>query len=306
MTKWQKGKGWGWIWGPEDEIGALNAITPESVLAALKLVQKGKVADLGVLVDRNSFRWAGHAPTEVVTYRTPRGERLAGDVLPGSNEPHWHSTVIITGDNIGTHLDGLGHVTVGTGEQAHWYNGFREEQWASDFGVCKGGADKYPPIVARGVLVDVAEFKKVEALPNHYAITPEDVQQTLDWEKVELRVGDIVLVRTGTGRFWGEVGADHERLARHDAAGISLETARWLVEQCGSILIGTDTSSCEAVPCEEMAHVYLLVEQGVPMGELHYLEQLSQERVYEFVYIATTNKLRGIVAGIAMRPFAIY
>jgi kynurenine formamidase len=306
MRKWQRGKGWGWIWGEQDEIGALNAISPESVLRALKLVKQGKTADLGVTIDRNSFRWPGHAPTEVVAYRTPEGERLSGDLLPGSNHPHWHSTVVITGDNIGTHLDGLGHVTVGAGRETHWYNGFKEEEFRGDFGVFKAGADKFPPIVARGVLLDVAEFKKVEALPNHYAITPEDLQQTLAWEKVELQVGDVVLVRTGTARFWGEVGADHASLERHDAAGISLAGARWLVEQGGCILIGSDTSSCEAVPCEDMAHVYLLVEQGVPMGELHYLEQLSQERIYEFVYIATTNKIKGVVAGIAMRPFAIY
>lgn len=307
MAQWEKGKGWGWIWGAEDEIGALNAITSESVLAALKLVKRGKVSDLGVMVDRRSFRWAGHAPTEIVSYRTPQGERAAGDGVPGSNDPRWHSTIVFTCDNIGTHLDGLGHITVGRGAETHWYNGFKEQQCSGDFGIAKAGADKYPPVVARGVLVDVAAFKKVDALPGHCAITPEDLQQALAWENVELRVGDVVLVRTGTGRFWGETGTDHEALASHDSAGINLGSARWLIEQFGPILIGSDTSTVEVMPYNgESVHVYSLVEQGVPLGELHWLEELSKERVYEFAYLAMTNKIKGAAAGIAMRPAALY
>jgi kynurenine formamidase len=306
MAGWQKGKGWGWIWGAADEIGALNAITPESILGAMKLVQQGKIADLGLLVDRSSYRAGGHAPTEIMSYRTPHGEKVAGLVLPGANEPRWHSTVIFSGDNVGTHLDSLGHITIGQGEDIHWYNGFKEQQGAGDYGVLKAGADKLPPIVARGVLLDVAGFKQLEALPASYAISPEEIRATLQWEKVELRVGDVLLVRTGAGQYWGETGADHAKFAQHDSAGINLDTARWLVEEYGPILIGSDTSASEVIPCAESAHVYLLVEQGVPLGELHNLEELARERVYEFVYVATTNKFKGAAAGVALRPFALY
>jgi len=306
VAGWQKGKGWGWVWGAEDEIGALNAITPTSVLAAMKLVKKGQMADLGVMVDRKSFRWAGHAPTEVMAYRTPHGERAVKDDVPGADDPRWHSTAIFTCDNVGTHLDGLAHITIGTGADTHWYNGFREDQHGADFGVLKAGADRFPPIVARGVLIDVATFKHMDALPGHYAVGSAELQQTLAWEKVEIRPGDVVLVRTGTGRFWGETGTDHESIAGHDTAGINIESARWLVEQCGVILLGSDTSTVEVVPYEESVHVYALVKQGVPLGELHYLERLSQEKVYEFAYIATTNKIKGAAAGVAMRPIAMY
>lgn len=306
MGNWQKGKGWGWIWGPDDEIGALNAITEQSVLSALRLVTKGRIADLGVTVDRGSFRWAGHAATEIMSYRTPHGERVAGDDVPGSNDPRWHSTAIFTGDNVGTHLDSLGHITVGTGPDTHWYNGFKESQHGGDFGVRKASVDKFPPIVARGVLLDIAGCKKVDALPGSYVITPTDLGEALAFGHVALRTGDVVLIRTGTGRLWGETGADHAQLNRHDTAGINLESARWLIEEFGVILIGSDTSTVEVVPFTEMVHPYALVEQGVPLGEIHYLEQLSQERIYEFLYIATTNKIKGAAAGVAMRPFAMY
>src|SRR5688572_7644775 len=70
---WVKGKGYGWIWGPNDEIGALNAITERKVAAALRLPRQGKVYDLGVLYDRASFQWPGHSPAEVISFRTPEG-----------------------------------------------------------------------------------------------------------------------------------------------------------------------------------------------------------------------------------------
>ena len=306
MAGWEKGKGWGWIWGAEDEIGALNAMTPASVLAALTLVKKGKVADLGVTVDRKSFRWAGHAPTEVMSYRTPHGERAVGDAVPGSNDPRWHSTVVFTCDNIGTHLDGLCHFTAGSGSETHWYNGFREDQYATDFGVLRAGADKYPPIVARGVLLDVAGWKQLDVLPSQYAINPGDLDKTMKWEGVVPRVGDVILIRTGIGRYWGELGHDHEQLSRYDTAGVTLETVRYLIEEWGPILIAADTSTFEVMPEGDSAHMYMLVDQGVPIGELHYLEDLARDRVYEFAYCATTNKIRGLAAGLAMRPFALY
>jgi len=70
---WVKGQGYGWIWGPNDEIGALNALTEHKVLAALSLPKQGKVYDLGVLYDRASFQWPGHSPAEIISFRTPEG-----------------------------------------------------------------------------------------------------------------------------------------------------------------------------------------------------------------------------------------
>lgn len=66
-------------------------------------------------------------------------------------------------------IDGLGHVT--TGEDNHWYNGFKEADWGGNWGPRKAGAETIPPMVIRGILIDVAGFKNVEALPGHYTIT---------------------------------------------------------------------------------------------------------------------------------------
>ena len=123
----------------------------------------------------------------------------------------------------------------------------------------------------------------------------------------------MVLIRTGTLRYWAETGSDHKKLDEHDSAGIQLPAARWLVEQKGAIMIGSDTSGLEqyqslpeGATSPTPVHKYLLVEQGVHIGEFHYLEDLAREKVYEFTYMATTNKIKGATAGFTMRPLAIY
>ena len=212
-------------------------------------------------------------------------------------------------DNVATQIDGLAHITAGPDD--HWYNGFKESDWGGDWGPRKCDAPTIPPIVARGVLIDVAAFKKVDALPGHTVITTQDLQDTLAWEGVTLQPGDVVLVRTGTGRFWGEDGADHTTIAEHDSAGPDLAATRWLVEDQGPIMVGSDTSGYEVSPAPEHhrarsspSHRYLLVDQGVHLGEFHYLEGLSKAKAYVFCYVATVNKIKGAAAGFALRPIA--
>jgi kynurenine formamidase len=161
------------------------------------------------------------------------------------------------------------------------------------------------------VLIDVAGFRKVDALPSHYKITVGDLQSALEAQKTQLQGGDTVLIRTGVLRYWGEDGGNHDKLREHDSAGIDLEAAKWLVEQQGAILLGADTSGLEYGPAPNEkspfipVHQYLLVEQGVHIGEFHYLEELAKDGVYEFCYVCATNKIRGTTAGFTLRPMAL-
>src|SRR5262245_65790972 len=77
---WKKGHGWGWVWGKEDEVGALNALTTQSVLKALSLVKQGKVYDLGINYGRTSYKWPGHSPGEILTFRSPEGVKRQKDM----------------------------------------------------------------------------------------------------------------------------------------------------------------------------------------------------------------------------------
>ena len=307
---WERGRGWGWIWGADDEVGALNAMSDATRLEALSLVTEGRCYDLGVTYSRESFIWPGHSPGEVMSFRSPEGVRRQGDhefVLPSGTA--WHSCALFMNDNVATQIDGLGHAVVG--EDMHWYNGFTEAEHGGDFGVQKCSAAGIPPIVNRAVLIDVAGLKEVEALPGGTAIGVADLEAALERQGVEVRVGDLVFVRTGAARFWGEVGADHETIAAHDSAGLSLAAAKWLIEEKGALGLGSDTSGVEVAPPHEGAesfvpvHVYALIEQGVHLFELHDLEALARDEVWEFCYVGATNKIAGTTAGFAMRPLAL-
>jgi len=320
LQKWTKGKGWGWVWGKDDEVGALNEMTDASRLAALRMASSGKVYDLGVTYDRTSYKWPGHSPGEIISFRTPEGVKrqkdIEGVVTDNPSKTAWHSCALFVNDNVATQIDGRAHAT--EGDDDHWYNGFTEKEWGGNWGPRKCDAATIPPIIARGVVIDVAGAKGVDALPSNYEITVADLETALAKQKIELRGGDVVLIRTGTLRYWGEAGSDHDKIDEHDSAGIGMAAAKWLVEQHGAMMIGADTSGAEYKPTAAdtkayrekygsfmPVHNYLLIEQGVHIAEFHNLEQLAKDEVWEFCYICTVNRIRGTTAGFALSPLAI-
>lgn len=313
LKGWTRGKGFGWVYGKNDELGSLNAIAhPAWVMKTMQEIRTGKVHDLGVPVDKRSYKWPGHASTEIMSYRSPDGVKRQKDIAAFTGNPlqmAFHSCALYTSDNVGTQIDGLGHIT--SGADNHWYNGYREAEWGGDFGLLKMDADTIPPIVGRAVMIDVAAFKKVDALPSNYPITVKDLEDTLAAQKVDVEPGDIVLIRTGTLRYWGEAGENQAKIAQHDSAGITLKSAKWLVEQKGAVLVGSDTSGLEVgkdpdnLTIPNAVHEYLLVQQGVHIGEFVNLESLARGKVYRFAFFAATNRFRGATAGFALRPFAI-
>jgi kynurenine formamidase len=311
---WRPDRGYGWVWGKNDEIGALNTLGPEDVKRALSLVQLGKVYDLGVTYDRGSYKWPGHSPGEIMTFRSPEGVKRQNDNEftrgPGnSSGTAWHSSALFINDNVATQIDGLGHATEGSDD--HWYNGFKEKDWGGNWGIRKCGAETIPPIVCRGVLIDVAGARGVDALPAHFRITAQILQDALAKQGTEIRPGDAVFIRTGTLRYWGEAGNNLDVIKEHDSAGIDVPAAKWLVEKKGAVLVGADTSGLEVGPVPEGStsfmpvHNYLLIQQGVHIAEFHSLEELAKDKGYEFAYICGTNKIKGTAAGFTLRPIAI-
>jgi kynurenine formamidase len=306
---WRAGRGWGWIWGAGDQVGALNSAGPESVLAALALVSQGRVIDLGVTISRQSYISPAHPRTEVLRFRTPEsllrehGPEPAGDAAISFN-----TSMIMISDHAGTQLDGLSHAAAGADH--HWYNGFAWGQDSGDFGVTRAGAERIPPVIAPGVLLDIPAALGVGQLRAGQPIGQDELRAALDRQQTGIEPGDVVLIRTGMMRHWGETGADHAALAKVDGAGLSLAGARWLVEQKGAVMIGADNSAVEVYPpadgdCLAPVHKYLLVEQGVHLGELHNLEELAAAGQSRFCYIALAPKVAGTTAGFAMRPVAV-
>jgi hypothetical protein len=174
--KWEKGKGWGWVWGDDDQLGNLNELGPDLTKKALSLVKEGRVYDLGLTYKRSSYKFAGHNPGEIISFRTPTGMLNQKDLdFVRSEEDNslnttFTSNALFISDNVATQIDSLGHIF--EGDPPHAYNGHRYEDIQSDWGLLKMGAETIPPIVAPATMIDVAKSAGEDPLPESYAIGP--------------------------------------------------------------------------------------------------------------------------------------
>jgi kynurenine formamidase len=202
------------------------------------------------------------------------------------------------GGHVGTHIDALCHFSCGG--QLHDGTAVAPVQSYAG-GLERLSVDTIAPIFRRGVLLDVAGHEHTDALPVDFTVTPEHLDSIAKAEGVEIRPGDVVLVRTGWARFW-EDAAKYIRQVKGPGPGA--EGARWLSER-GIFAAGSDTVAFERVPDPAMpVHVHLLVEKGIHIIECLNLEQLAADRVYEFAFMAAPLKIRG-GTGSPIRPIAL-
>lgn len=284
-------------WGPNDEIGTLNMMTDASRLAAIKQVSGGKIYDLGVdLFVGMPFCCGQFGDPSFQIFMTHNPARdTAKEKLSYSGDGismYTHS---------GTHIDALNHF----GLHGVIWNGFSAQDSLTTRGWTRGGVDKYPPILARGVMIDVAKAKAMTHLPSSYTITAADLQDALKKQGTTLKAGDVVLIRTGLMTLW----PDQAKYKLLDQAGLGLEAAQWLIEKQKTMLVGSDSLGVESFPSKDPdnfvpVHTYLLAEQGVSMMEAMWLEDLAKDGVYEFLFIASPLKFRGGTAS-PIRPLAI-
>jgi len=293
-------------WGPEDELGALNLMTAESRAAVLQRVSGGRVYDLAVdyFIGMPSWHLLGDPRYQFWMTHTPRGTAVDDPAGVGAEQ---NELVSYTGDavsfytHMGTHIDALNHFGLG----GRIYNGFSADEHLGDRGWLKTGAETIPPIIARGVLIDVAAARGVDQLPASYGITVADLQAALDRQRVKLEPGDVVLIRGGRMRAWPDVDGYVD-----DQPGLTLPAARWLAEEQRALAVGGDNLSLEHFPVDDGSdtwvpvHTYLLAQAGVPIIEVVDLEELSRDRVYEFAFVAASLKLRGASAA-PFRPLAL-
>lgn len=292
-------------WGPEDEIGTLNLITEQSRLEILSRISSGKTYDLSVeyFVGMPSFHALGDPAYQFWMTHTPKGTVIDN---PNGLGESMNSKVSYTGDAIsmythmGTHIDALNHF----GLNGKIWNSFSAEEYLGDKGWIKTGAETIPPIIARGILIDILALKQVDHLPENYRINSSDLKQALAKQKIKLQKGDIVLIRTGQARHYEQADRYLDKYP-----GINLDAVKWLVEDQEIMLLGADNLSFEAFPPEREdnwvpVHTYLLAEKGVMFLEQMNLEDLAKDKIYEFAFIGTSLKLRGASAA-PIRPIAI-
>jgi kynurenine formamidase len=267
---------------------------PEFTKELFPLIKKGNVYSLQQTLETGIPVFGGHAPFKIMPY-IRHGD---ADWLEGSGS--FASELTMMGQHTGTHIDALCHFSKRVGDERYFYGNETVSDAQNHEGISKWSIEQMPPIVTKGILLDVPKALGLEVLKDSYAITPEDIQLCEQIQGVKVAPGGCVLIRTGFSKYWKI--ENNRFLSRH--AGVNLQAAQYLVDQ-GAIILGGDTSTFEVLPSPRHdVHIYLLVEQGVPIMECLDLEQLSEERIYEFVIIVTPLKMKGATASI-IHPIAI-
>lgn len=290
--------------GPDDQIGMLNLITPQISQGILRRADFSGLVDLSVELFPGMPTWsAGGEPAfQISMSHTPRGSVVDDPVKVGPRQNQhvsWSADSVSMFTHSGTHIDALNHF----GYDGRIWNGFSADEHLGSLHWRVGGADAIPPIVARGVLLDIAGAHGVDVLPDSYGIGPDDITDALARQQVEIQVADIVLVRTGRGSLWPQPAP---YLLREP--GLTLDGARMLAE-AGVAAIGADNIAVEQLPSTDPdnwtpVHTYLLAEAGVPMIEVIDLEQLARQRLYVFGFFGASLRIRGGTAG-PMRAYAL-
>ena len=302
-------RNWG-RWGPDDELGTLNHVTPDAIAAAGRLVTRGAVFALGIPLQREGpqsgtrqrfnpihamFRDGGDAP------RTP-AEIATAQGYGGSDD--W----IVMPLQCATQWDSLAHIFY----EGKMWNGY-DCTLVTSTGAAKNSIDRTKSKLAgRGVLLDVARQKGVRSLEPGYAITVADLEATAAAQKVEVRRGDFLLIRTGhmtrylDRKDWRGYDSD-------DFPGVSIHTAPWLhARQIAAI--ASDNYAVEVRPAELLPafrnpfHVVAIPNMGLTLGEIFYLDELAEDCArdgrWEFLFVAPPLPVTRAV-GTPINPYAM-
>lgn len=295
---------WPSRYGAADQIGTLNEITPERVRAAVRLVRRGERIDLGRILDENVPKFPGRYWHQTADATPPFTNLRRPDTVGkgwGKNQINWITEIQTGTFQVGTQLDSIGHIQIGD----RFYNGWTTKEVVESWGLNRFGMETVPPIVTRGVLIDVARYKNVERLPQGYVITVADARGALARQGVSIRAGDAVLFHTGWGTLWDR---DHtEFLSGEPGPGLGL--VEWLYEQRIAVT-GADTWSYGPVPGEDPERPFLVpqtmyVKMGLFGLENLATEELARKRIYEFLFVLTHARTRGSTAAV-IAPAALY
>ncbi|MEM7080996.1 MAG: cyclase family protein [Pseudomonadota bacterium] len=282
-------------WGAQDEIGNLNLINAQSVLRAAQLITTGKTYSLGITIDSSTPAFA------------PRGLSLQV-VQPGQQEGARPNAGMTYNDDIfqgwfgiGSQLDGLGHL----GYEGMYYNCNDAKDFAGISGLTKLGIEKVPPMVARGVVLDMAAHAGKDYLDAGEFFSVDDVRAVEKAQGTPIRQGDVVLFHTG----WTEakLKSDPQTWVSSEP-GISEGVAEYLAAK-EVVAAGADTWGLDVVPPQHperpfRGHVILLKENGIYVLETMNTGPLVRDGAFEFMFVLGHAKVKGAVQ-MFINPIAI-
>ena len=283
-------------WGPDDEIGNANLITPESVLAASKLIKTGKTYSLGITIDATT---PAFPPRSLSLQVVQPGQQEGRAAFPNMT---YNDDLVQTWLGIGPQIDGLGHLGAPGGM---YYNCNRAEDFADIKGLTKLGIEKIPPIVARGVVLDMAGHAGVEVMQAGEFFTTADVKAVEEAQGTPIREGDVVLFHTGWTE--GMLATDPEAWVGGEP-GMAEDVADYLASK-DVVAAGADTWGLDVVPPPDptrpfQGHVTLLKENGIYILETMDTGPLVRDGAFEFLFVLGQAKIKGAVQ-MVINPIAI-
>ncbi|MBR0875277.1 cyclase family protein [Bradyrhizobium tropiciagri] len=286
---WTKSK-----WGPNDEIGSANYMTPELVVKAASLVKTGKTYALGIPVDTKTPAYPPR--TFKITIVQPGQAGLAGI---GPNKATYNDDILDTWVGIGSQLDGLGHL----GIEHVYYNGNKLADFADPNGLKKLGIEKVPPMVTRGLLLDMAAYFNTDVVKEGTAFNTKEIEEAAKKQGVEIRQGDVVIFHTG---WLSLIGKDDKRYSAGEP-GLGVDGAKYLTGK-GVVAVGADTWALEVLPFESPnvfeVHQILLAMNGTYILENMDTAELAKDKGYEFLFVLGQPRWRGGVQSM-INPIAI-
>jgi kynurenine formamidase len=297
----ERNRNWG-RWGPDDEMGTVNLITPERVAAAAKLVKRGAIFDLGIPFDRNGPQ-PGSDRFNPIRLMSETGHGQEGRFRGAF---HYADDYVFMALQAASQWDGLAHVFY----DDQLYNGFPAGE-IGPHGSKRCSIDKMAKgIVGRGVLLDIARLKGVDWLQAGEVITPEDFDAAIKAQGVEIQSGDILFFRTGWRTKFKREKDPVAWMAGEP--GIGLACADWLRARDVAV-IASDNWAIEVFPGEDPendvpVHMVLIRDMGMTLGEILDLDELAEDcandGVYEFFLAGPPIKFTGAV-GSPINPLAI-
>lgn len=273
---------WG-RWGPDDQRGTLNFITPDVVRRAAGLVRDGRGLSLAIPMSEDGPQLG------FVRGRTnPERRMIAVHELHGDNVDgvRFSDDAVSMGLQAATHWDGLAHVSYA----GRMWNGVDPAQ-IDEAGAQRLSIDQVGPLTSRGVLLDLARAAGAERLDGGLALTPDHLETAERLAGVTVGTGDIVLLRTGQMQL---LQAGDKLGYAISTAGPSMQSVEWFHAR-EVAAVATDNLSFEVYPCEidELqlpVHMLHIVEMGLTQGQNFDLETLAADCAadgrYEFLLIA--------------------
>lgn len=287
---------WPSRWGASDQRGAANHMSDQRTLAAARLIERGQVFQLGRVYEKGMPTF----PHRSFSLTIPAFKQVNGENMQFGRDEMFAGEI----GQMGTQLDGLGHVGCRLPSGDTFYNGFTSADIEDAYGLTKLGIENVGVFFTRGVLVDVVGYKRQERLEVGYEITPGDFRGAMQAQGVTIHPGDAVFVRTGHGRLWMQ---DNDEFNSGEP-GIGLDVAQWLITQ-DICLVGADNWGIEVDPAPNPrrkieVHQWMLMKHGIYFLENLNLDELAAAGVHEFAFVFAPLKLKG-ATGSPGNPIAV-